>query len=168
MAAIEMTARMEAYSVAYAHAIAAAAGVATGSITPDINSLDVQFLSPDDGAQAGSSSHVQLKSTATALRASTATPNCKTYRLRLIDYERLRRVTRVPRLLVVLEVPADADTWLECGPDKLVLNASARWVSLRGYEATTYQSQVPIDLPDANVFTPAALLANMASLDEAV
>src|SRR3954471_5374218 len=114
MAVIPINDRMEAYSRAYAHAVAAAAGVATGTITPDINSLDVHFLSPDDGYHAGSCAHVQLKSTADVLADSTTTADCKTYRLRLVDYERLRLVTKIPRLLVVLEVPADADDWLEC------------------------------------------------------
>lgn len=166
MAVIEMTARMEAYSVAYAHAVAAAAGVAIGSIMPDINSLDIQFLTPDDGIDAGSCSHVQLKSTADVLPDSTATPDCKSYRLRLIDYERLRKVTRVPRVLVVLEVPEDAGDWLTCGSDRLVMNASARWVSLRGAGETEYKSKVPIDLPKTNVFTPHALLSTMASLND--
>jgi Domain of unknown function (DUF4365) len=166
LAVISMNLRMEAYSVAYANAVAAAAGVAIGSITPDINSLDIQFLSPDDGDDAGNCSQVQLKSTAQPLPDSKATPGCKTYRLRREDYDRLRKVVRVPRVLVVLEVPNDAAKWLTCNPDCLVLKASARWVSLRGAPATDYKSQVPIDVPNGNVFTPEALLATMASLND--
>jgi hypothetical protein len=49
VAVIHINAKMEAFSRAYVHAIAASAGVAIGSITPDINGLDVQFLSPDEG-----------------------------------------------------------------------------------------------------------------------
>src|SRR4051812_21680840 len=132
MAVIEMNMRMEAYSRAYTHAVAAAAGVAIGSITPDINGLDIHFLSPDDGDDAGSSSHVQLKSTATPLADSTSQDACKVYRLRVIDYDRLRKLTKVPRLLVVLEIPKDAEDWLHCDAEFLRMNASARWVSLRG------------------------------------
>src|SRR4051812_48797929 len=119
MATISPTLRMEAYSRAYAHAIAAAAGVAVWSIEPDINSLDVQFMSPDDAHTAGTSAHVQLKSTGKPLSKS-KTPGCLTYWLRHIDYERLRRTTTVPRLLVVLRIPEDPEKWLNCQPDYLV------------------------------------------------
>lgn len=167
MAVIDMNARMEAYSYAYTHAVAAAAGVAIGSIRPDINSLDVAFLSADNGPDdAGSCSHVQLKSTTDVLPSSSTSLDSKTYRLRLKDYEHLRIPTRVPRLLVVLEVPHDASTWLTCSPHELVLKASARWVSLRGAGATEYKSKVPVDVPNGNVFTPEALLATMGSLNE--
>jgi hypothetical protein len=77
-----------------------------------------EFLSPDDGDDAGNWSHVQLKSTADALPASKTTADCKTYRLRLID-ERLRKSVLVPRLLVVLEDPDDAAKWLTCNADYL-------------------------------------------------
>jgi|SRR5947209_17122117 len=166
MAVIPMNLRMEAYSRAYAHAVAAAAGVAIGSITPDINGLDIHFLSPDDGDDAGSSSHVQLKSTGDTLADSTEEANCKVYRLRVVDYDRLRKPTRVPRLLVVLEVPRDAEDWLHCDREFLRMNASARWVSLRDAGPTDYANKVPIRLPIANVFTPEALIANMGSLDD--
>ena len=163
---INLNDRMEAYSRAYVHAIAAGAGVAIGDIKPDVNALDVHFLSPDDGDDAGECSHVQLKSTADALPTTDA--GAKRYKLRHVDYDRLRKLTKIPRLLVVLEVPPDVERWLDCGPDSLLLNASARWVSLRGADATTYApaSKIPIDLPAGNLFTPDALRANMGSLDD--
>jgi hypothetical protein len=166
MAVIHINARMEAYSRAWVHAIAASAGVAIGSIAPDINGLDVHFMSPDDGENAGSCSHVQLKSTAEAL--VTSDDGDKRYRLRHEDYDRLRKATTVPRLLVVLEVPENVDDWLACSADQLVMKASARWVSLRGADTTTYAptSKIPIDLPADNIFTPDALRANMGSLDD--
>jgi hypothetical protein len=166
MAVIHITARMEAYSLAWVHAIAASAGVGIGSITPDINSLDVHFLSPDDGDNAGSCSHVQIKSTADVLPRNDA--GDITYGLRHKDYDRLRRRTTVPRLLVVLEVPKEPEQWLSCSSDQLVMNASARWASLRGADATNYAptSSIPVALPAANIFTPNALRANMASLDD--
>ena len=156
---------MEAYSTAYAHAVAAAAGVSIGSIWPDINSLDVQFMSPDDGVDAGNCSHVQLKSTATPLKDS-GTPGCKVFKLRVVDHERLRKVTRIPRLLVVMQIPKDPEDWITCDPDEMVLKASARWVSLSGQEKTDYKDKVPIDVPDANIFTPEALIATMGSLND--
>jgi hypothetical protein len=165
MAVIDIRARMEAYSRAYVHAIAASAGVSTGDITPDINGLDVQFLSPDDGSYAGYCSHVQLKSTRDVLPTADGQ---KRYNLRHKDYDRLRMLVKIPRLLVVLEVPGNPDDWLDCGADTLVLKASARWVSLAGAGATNYapSSKIPIDLPAANIFTPDALRANMGSLDD--
>lgn len=165
MADIEIKARMESYSTAWVHAIAASAGVAVGSIKPDINGLDVHFLSPDDGDDAGTCSHVQLKSTADVLPRNGGD---MTYRLRHVDYDRLRKVTKVPRLLVVLEVPKEPTEWLACSADQLVMNASARWASLRGADATDYapSSKIPISLPAVNIFTPDALRANMASLDD--
>lgn len=166
MADINIKTRMEAYSTAWVHAVAASAGVAIGSIKPDINGLDVQFLSPDDGDDAGSCAHVQLKSTADVLPRNEA--GDMTYKLRHVDYDRLRRLTKVPRLLVVLEVPTDPQTWLACNADHLVMKASARWASLRGADATDYapSSKIPIMLPAANIFSPDALRANMASLDD--
>jgi hypothetical protein len=165
MADIPLNDRMEAYSTAWVHAIAASAGVAIGKIRPDINSLDVHFLSPDDGDDAGTCSHVQIKSTAEVL--ATSSTGDKTYKLRHSDYDHLRIETTVPRLLVVLEVPRNVTDWLVCGPEQLVMNASARWASLRGAAPTTYaaSSKIPVTLPAANVFTPEALRANMGSLN---
>jgi uncharacterized protein DUF4365 len=156
---------MECYSTAYAHAVAAAAGVAIGSIAPDINGLDVHFLSPDDGQDAGDSAHVQLKSTSDQLPASKDLPDGRVYRLREKDYDRLRIETTVPRFLVVLEVPKNAEHWLTCDPDYLRLNASARWLSLRGSGDTTYSGNVPVHIPNDNLFTPQALRDNMGSLN---
>jgi hypothetical protein len=166
MAVIHINARMEAYSRAYVHAVAASAGVAIGSIAPDINGLDVQFMSPDDGDDAGRCAHVQLKSTADELQATGA--GDKRYLLRHADYDRLTKLVSIPRFLVVLEVPKDADDWIECGADSLILNASARWLSLRGAPATGYAatSKIPVDLPAQNVFTPEALWDNMGSLND--
>jgi Domain of unknown function (DUF4365) len=103
--------------------------------------------------------------TADALPSNNAV---KLYRLRHVDYDRLRKVTKIPRLLVVLEVPSDVEQWLDCGAEALVMNASARWVSLRGADATTYapSSKIPVELPPENVFTPDSLRANMGSLDD--
>ena len=165
LADIELKARMEAYSTAYAHAIAAAAGVAVGSIRPDINGLDVHFLSPDDGTDAGTAAHVQLKSTAEQLTADES--GNKTYRLRHVDYDRLRLKTSVPRVLVVVEVPRDPQNWITCEPERLLLHASARWASVRGEGPTEYaeSSKIPVVLPAANTFTPAALRDAMGSLN---
>lgn len=164
MTVIERNLRMECFSTAYVHAVAAAAGVSVGSITPDINGLDVQFLSPDDGQDAGSSAHVQLKSTSSKLSASTDLPDGCVYRLRAKDYNRLRIETTVPRFLVVLELPDDIEQWLACDPEYLRLNASARWLSLRGLGDSTHSEKVPVHIPKGNLFTPEALRDNMGSL----
>lgn len=155
---------MEAYSKAYVHAVAAAAGVSIGRMETDSTGLDIMFQSDDDPGSPGSTAHVQLKSTADALSQAQGGIG-RSYPLRVKDYNHLILASRIPRLLVVLEIPKDPDDWLDCNPEHLLLNATATWVKLTGkYGPTTNTSTVSIELPPHQHFTPEALLANLGSL----
>lgn len=63
----------------------------------------------------------------------------------------------VPRILVVLFLPADAQKWLTHSEDELVLRKCAYWQSLRRAPATGNSSGVTVYLPKVQRFTPEAL-----------
>jgi hypothetical protein len=54
------------------------------------------------------------------------------FRLKLKNYDDLRRKTMVPRILAVLHVPEDTQEWLVPGADHVVLRYRAYWKNLLG------------------------------------
>lgn len=62
----------------------------------------------------------------------------------------------VPRILVVLFLPREKQSWLDVTEDSLALKRSAYWVSLVGASAVTTASAT-IHIPKENLLTPTAL-----------
>ena len=117
---------------------------------PDRSSIDavVRTGRPPDGQI-----DVQLK--------ATSSPDVKSdglhYRLANRNYGHLRQSPRFcPFILVVLELPADANAWYECDMERLVLRRRAWWLSLRGYPKIDTDSRVVI-LPESQLLNPDSL-----------
>lgn len=68
------------------------------------------------------------------------------------NYNLLCIKTQIPRLLVVLDLPADEDRWLTITTDELILRRCAYWLSLLGEATTDNQSSVTVRIPVDNVF----------------
>jgi hypothetical protein len=84
-------------------------------------------------------------------------------------YNRLRRASGsdAPTYLVIFQMPADEQEWVQCSPEQLVVRRCLRWVSLRGAEETAQQT-ITVYLPESHVLTPDALrkLARARSLEQ--
>lgn len=163
MRAAAHKARMAQFSMAYIEAMAAAAGVGIATMTPDINGVDVHLESQDDGDQPGYALNVQLKSSSSQISRNPIGDIA--YRLEVKEYERLRKQTLIPRLLVLLELPRWSGDWIEVLDCGLLLRSPAWWASVRGEPGSTYASMVPISIPSEDRFTIDVLLGNMRSME---
>ena len=156
-------------SYAYLHAVAAHAGMAckVGVRHEDNNGIDatVTAWGPFEGG--GYLSEVTLN---VQLKATISEPVSEgghfPYFLRgARAYDDLRTETvAVPRVLVVLFLPADAAMWLEHSSRQLALRRCAYWQSLRGAAGTSNESGVTVKLPTTQEFNAQALKGLMSRL----
>lgn len=73
---------------------------------------------------------------------------------------------QVPRILVVVRVPADAGEWISHGEDQLVLRRCGYWLSLRGAASTPNTRTIRVQIPRANVLDAPALSSLMRQVAE--
>jgi hypothetical protein len=103
---------------------------------------------------------VQLKATSQQLRLIEGRYS---YRLQKNHYDKLRRTdTESPLLLVVLQLPKNANDWLRCTPRALTLKRCAYWVSLYGAPESSNETSETVYLPQANLFSVDILRALLA------
>jgi len=137
-----LNSQKEQFSVAYLHALASVAGLQLVRSVVDDDSVDVQL------ARSGNRSPqlaIQLKcSSALSLRTEDFS-----LRLKLKNYEDLRRPTMVPRILVVVHVPESVVEWLTEEEDQTILRHRAYWLSLLGEEE--HAPTRPSDWQESNV-----------------
>jgi hypothetical protein len=106
---------------------------------------------------------LQLKCTAQAPVATDAFP----FELKIKNYNELRvGKLFVPRILVVVTVPAETEQWLELSGKQLILRHSACWLSLCGAPETENESTITIQIARSQYFTPEALRAMMQRMND--
>jgi hypothetical protein len=107
---------------------------------------------------------VQLKCTARGV----LTTEQLTYQIKLKNYDDLRyNDYQVPRILVLVTVPNDVNSWLNQNHDQLVLCHCGYWLSLRGMAAVYSDAEDPrvtIRLPRSQQFTVASLKELIATV----
>lgn len=148
-------------SYAYLHAVASQAGMSCrdGNRHEDNNGIDAQLTAWLPYVDALTLTEVDIK---VQLKATIADPGDDghhyQYRLRGVQrYNDLRcESLSIPRILVVLFLPADAVDWLEHAPEQLALRRCAYWQSLRGAPGITADSTV-VKLPKTQPFSPDGL-----------
>lgn len=148
-------------SYAYLHAVASRAGMACreGNRHHDANGIDATITAWLPYVDEETLTEVDLN---VQLKATIAEPRSKdddfVYRLKGLNrYNDLRAETvSLPRVIVVLFLPSDANTWLHHSPDQLLLRQCAYWQSLRGAPEIATDS-TNVRLPKAHVFSPASL-----------
>ena len=141
------------------------AGLKLDRYSVDDDSVDVLFSragqrSPHLSVQLKCSSDIDLR------------PDDFSFRIKLKNYDDLRRKTLVPRILVVLHVPEILDTWLVEGPDHVLLRHRAYWVSLLGdveIKATRHEDwqkkRITVRFPRANLLSPVSLALMMDNIE---
>jgi len=151
-------------SYAYLHAIASRGGIiceSTGRNT-DAASVDAMLRVygelATDSILTDFSVEVQLKATK---QAPIEMDGRYSHSLKIKNYNEQRSTkTAAPKLLVVLFLPADANTWLVQSEDCLVTRRCAYWVSLRGAPETDQESKT-IYIPKSNALSVQSLRALM-------
>jgi hypothetical protein len=75
------------------------------------------------------------------------------YPLPVKNYHDLRHTDyQVPRILVVVVVPKDVNSWLVQTEDSLTLHHCGYWLSLRGFEDVANVATITVELPRTQVF----------------
>lgn len=145
--------QQERLSMAYAYAVAAQAGYSTAVYVPDRNGIDLRI-------QAGGDMHpaleIQLKATINLRQADSETFH---FRLPVRNYNFLRIRTQTPRLLVVLDLPPDAQEWLTVTDEALIMRRNAYWLNLCDWDETDNQDNITVAIPRANRFDVSSLQA---------
>lgn len=151
-------------SYAYLHAVAAKAGMACSATSrhEDNQGVDAHLTAwgpfPDGGYLQEVAINVQLKATTTIPAEVHDGADLSFFIRETRRYDDLRmEAVSVPRLLVVLFLPAEAGEWLNHSADQLALRRCAYWQSLRGAPGTSNESGATVYLPKAQMFSPEAL-----------
>lgn len=152
--------RKEAFSRAYAHAVAARAGCLTAVYDQDRDGVDLRIQA---GGEMRPAIELQLKAT---INLATTDDGYFRFRLKRRNYDLLRMETQTPRLLVVLDLPRDESRWMTITADELVLRRRAYWLNLRGMDETTNPTSVTVRIPEQNVFNHESLQALMVQSSE--
>lgn len=147
------------FSRAVVRAVAAAAGVKAIVPEYDSDSVDILFAAPDTEAGVGARLEAQLKCSQNIAPDGEAFQ----YPLSVKNYDDLRwSEVYVPRILIVVHVPADPSEWLASDREKMTLKRCAYWASLAGAPDTCNVSTVNVNIMTEHVFDPAALRALLA------
>lgn len=156
------THQKEQFSIAYVRAVAAAAGFKIYRENVDDDGIDIGFS--QSGAQESTRSprcEAQIKCTELdVLREETLN-----YALEVKNYEKLRGNTMVPRILVVLKVPENISDWIQLTEDELAMRNCAYWISLKGRPETNHTSNITINIPRTQIFSPGSLTEIMNKID---
>jgi hypothetical protein len=156
-------------SYAYLHAVAARGGFSCVYSDRHLDAAAVDAVVREDGRKLASDSalttfelHIQLKATYQPLHEI---DGCWSFSLPVQQYDRLRQSgVLIPRLLVVLQLPADAEDWLRHSEDGLIARRCAYWVSLQGAPASDNTTSQTVRVPRKQLLSPAALLDIMTRL----
>ena len=73
------------------------------------------------------------------------------YRLKRKNYDDLREERTLKAILVVLELPAASEEWLDCSAERLIIRRCAWWEWLSGYPDIERDSRVII-IPESQRF----------------
>ena len=142
----------EQLSLAYVYALAARAGFATSVPVPDRDSVDLHVQA---GGPRRPALDLQLKATAVLQRPQAGFVS---FQLKIKNYDDLRVETQTPRLLVVLELPAEESRWMTVTDEQLVLRRRAYWLSLQhGFSEKAGQQTVTVRIPESNLLDVDAL-----------
>lgn len=158
---MDLNARKDHFSRAVVRAVAATAGVAATVPEFDQDSVDITFAAPDTAVAPGARLDAQLKCS----QNLTAKEEGFSFPLPVKNYDDLRwplGSRYVPRILIVVDVPADPTEWMASDPARMTLRRCAYWVSLAGREPRENTSTVTITIPREQVFDSTALIAAMS------
>jgi hypothetical protein len=152
----------EAFSRAYIHAVAAAAGFKySDAPLPDDDHVDVTISSRGPmGLIRSPKIDIQAK-----CKLGPPEGDPISYALNAGDYEGLRHLDYgSPRILVVVFVPHDVALWTEHTAEKLMLRYCGFWTCLQGLPQSSNEATVTVYLPRTNTFSVAGLIEVMARI----
>ncbi|MBY5330948.1 DUF4365 domain-containing protein [Rhizobium leguminosarum] len=135
----------EALSLAYVHAVAAAAGYVIALRTFDRDGIDVTI-------EAGGGFRPKIDAQVKATINLSESGEVLKFPLKRRNYDHLIIPTQTPRILIVMHLPSDQLDWVKVDIEALVLKNCAYWVCLTGAPETQNGAQITVDVPIANKF----------------
>jgi hypothetical protein len=142
------------FSIAYLHAVAARAGFACQATLVDDDSVDATLAARGyvhrQAVLRSPRLEVQLKATA---QQDLLRDTHLSFPLPIKNYDELRAPSMVPRLLVVLLLPATPTSWLEQSEAQMIVRHAAYWLPLLAAPDVSTSRTVTVQLPRTNVLT---------------
>ena len=146
---MELNDRMEAMSFAYISAVGAGAGFDVRFPRRDRGSIDGTIHSEDPPF---AEFQFQAKSTS----AEQISGGEIRFPLPVGNQRDLTVSTTVPRILIVMLLPADESDWLAQSSDELCMRKCAYWTALEGQDPSENRSTITVPIPLANMFDVSA------------
>jgi len=155
--------RQEELSPAYLHAVTAKCGFAIGNWSQDQSCIDATVGAAEllgGGNLADPKLDVQLKCTA---NQELVRDDHVALQISRKQYDRLVAKSFVPKILVVLVLPAHEAMWVAHSVEELILRRCAYFLRTTGLGPITAESKT-VQVPLANIFSPSALEQMMGKL----
>lgn len=156
------TTHKEQFSLAFIQAVAAAAGCKVARVDVDDESVDLELIGAYHADDRRPAPHLALQAKCTELDDGDG--EILAFPLKLKNYDDLRARCHVPRLLVVVCVPADVSAWLTATPEAMILRRCAYWRSLHGLPPADTGTKKTVYVPRSQRFDPQALRGLMAKV----
>jgi hypothetical protein len=157
--------RQEALCRAYVQAVAALAGLATSTPSPDYG-VDLSLRSIEQYENGYQDARVQLDLQLRSTTRANVSEIAVTYDLDVRTYNFLRELSQIRCPLVVLVLPDDETQWLSQTVDELIVRHCAFWHSLRGAAGTAATSSVRVTIPRDRVFSAQAVWSILNRLSQ--
>lgn len=155
----------EQFNVAYVHAMASQAGLNTGNMKVDDQSVDLDVDGRFPTATKNRFPRISLQLKATSQK--TVKDGVIKFQLPRKNYDDLKNDRLIiPRYLVVLLVPEDPDDWILHHPQHMSLHNTCYWTSIKNDPAVKNKSKVTIDIPLTQRLDSDALLHLVALASE--
>ena len=139
------TLKLEQFSLAHIRAVVTGAGYQITVPETDVDSVDGILMS-----SRGQRPRIDFQAKATS--QDLVKGDTIHFPLPLKNYNELRASSMVPRILIVVLVPANDDEWLSQTHSELCLHNCAYWLSLEGRDESSSTSTVTVQVPVANMF----------------
>lgn len=161
---MDMNERKQQFSFAYVKAIAAVAGFATYRPSVDDDGVDLGMASRSSG---GTIARPRLEMQVKCTEVAEWYGDFLHYELRKKNYDDLIISNLlVPRILVVVVVPAAPDDWLCQSEQQLSMRRCGYWLSLRAMPEVPNRASVTVHIPRRNIFSVDSLRDMMHRIGE--
>lgn len=163
---MDVSQRKEQFSKAYVRAIASAAGYDVSGPSVDDDGVDLVFSSRSKhGVIKSPKIEAQIKCTSQDILKS----DNLIYPLEVKNYNLLiQEDFLVPRILIVVLVPEEAEQWLSHDESYLMMRHCGYWISLKGSLETLNTEKISISIPRKNCFNLESLHKIMDNISEGI
>lgn len=157
-AGMYITIQQEEFSYAFIGTLVTAAGYTLQTTTRGIDNvgIDITVTAPGEiGRTLSPKFDAQVKCTTDSSFIKSTQIN---YPLVVNNYKRLiHPQPSTPQLLIIVFVPKEPSDWLEATEEKMIIQKSAYWMSLKGKADTENTEKVTVKIPRQNLLTPQSL-----------